>query len=203
MIAAHVSPSSVPPIVLHVDVRLVRRRHHHLRALRHRGRHAVALPLLHDGGGPQPPATDLLPSHVRLAVVVDDVLHALDELHVLRQLQHVHLVAAEVDVGARRHRRELLHHVIDELVHPLAVGAEDAPSHLRARVHPRRLRPAEDARCRATAAELRVRRDRRVRVARHVDLGDDRDVAVLRVAHEVRVLRLRVEAARSAAHLGE
>ena len=47
----------------------------------------------------------------------------------------------------------------------------------------------------ATRAELRVARDRRLRVAGHLDLGDDRHEARRRVRNDIAHLGLRVEAA--------
>ena len=52
----------------------------------------------------------------------------------------------------------------------------------------------------ARQRQLRIRDDGRVHVARHVDLGNDDDVAARRVLDELRVVMLRIEATRTAAH---
>ena len=99
-----------------------------------------------------------------------------------------------MEVGTRRERADFAHHVVHECEGLLLVGTERAEADLRPAVLCRRSHPA---------TQLRIRLERGVDVGRHVDLRHDHDVPVLRIAHEVRELVLRVVAAGTAAHLAE
>ncbi len=123
----------------------------------------------------------------------DDGLDALDEADVLLGGERLHLVAADVKPGARRDRGDLAHDIVDERIGDVLLHAERAEPDLDARVQ-----IARDA----VAVQLGIRGQRRVGVARHVDLRDDGDEALGRVSDDVRVLILSVEAAGTATDLG-
>ena len=96
-----------------------------------------------------------------------------------------HLVAADVDVLAREEVHDLGEDVLQERERRL-LGAVDIVVHAPVRAHLER--PGR-------ARQLRVGGQRRLGVARHLDLGDDGHVALLRVRHDIPDLVLRIEAA--------
>ena len=95
------------------------------------------------------------------------------------------LVAPDVDVRRREQRQDLVQDGLQEREHALFAGAVDVGADPEARAH------LEGP---AGAAQLRVRGQRGQAVAGHLDLRDDPDVARRGVRHDLRDLRLRVEA---------
>ncbi len=95
-----------------------------------------------------------------------------------------------MEAGARRERRDLADHVVDEGIGLFLTDAERAEADVDARV-----RGSRDP----VARQLAVRGERGVHVPRHVDLRHDRDEALVRVRDQVRELFLRVVAARVSA----
>ena len=146
------------------------------------------LPVLHDRPLRQARARDLLPADHPLAVAHDDRGDALDESDVVRGRRRGRLVAADVEERPGRQRRDFAHDVLDELVGPLVRHVERAEADVGARVRLRRV---------ARGRELRIRDERRVHVTGQIDLGNDDDVALRGERDELRVLVLRVPAARA------
>ena len=133
---AQCSRSDVRRVVLHVEIRAVGRRHDHLGALRHRlrrRRRPAASAGRWSVGSSAAGAISSQPI-ICLPCGLHDRLHALDERDVLRRRQRLHLVAADVEVRAGRQRRDLAHHVVDELVGDVLVDAERAEADLDAGV---------------------------------------------------------------------
>src|SRR5207249_466340 len=103
------------------------------------------------------------------------------------------LIAANMDVGARRNRRQLANNVVDKLIRDLFVDAERAEADLDAGVE--RWRDI-------IAVQLGVGCQRGIGVPRQIYFGDNHDVALLGIGHDLGILFLRVVAALAAAHLG-
>jgi hypothetical protein len=115
-----------------------------------------------------------------------DLLDPLDEAPVVGRIGGMRLVAADVDVRPGRQRRDLADHVVQEAVRELLVDAERAEADVDPGVRRGRL---------AVAVETPIRREGRVDVAGHVDLGHDLDEPRLRVGDDRAVLALGVETA--------
>ena len=177
--------------VLHVEVRVIRRRHQDLVAARRRAGDvrvgSAEVPVLGDGRGRGRGLGDFVPAGDLLAVLGDDRLNLAFERQVVGRRRRMRLVAAEVEVRPGRDRRDFADHVVEELVRDRLAHAERAEADIGAGVQRRRD---------AVAVQLRVRRQRGVDVSWHVDLGHDGDVPRSRVRHDVLVLLLRVVAAR-------
>ncbi len=201
-------------VVLHVEVDGVGGRKDELRAVGHErlGRHVHAIrrgheaPVLADRGVGElgTGGARLVPGDRRLAEVGDDLARSRHELGEVVGIRAERLVAAEVEVGAGRHRGEFAEHVGDEVVGGLVVDLQRREADHRALV-----RLAGDG-CRDALAarliehlivhrrrfgELGIGEADRVRVARHVDLGHDDHVTGCRVLDDLAVVGLRVEAA--------
>ena len=173
-------------VVLHVEVRLRRRRHDELRAVRSGWRRRESLcHMLRDGRRAASCAAPISSQPIIACRACDDVLHALDERRVLRRraapaLRRRRCGSTAPGVIAAISRDD----VVDERVRRCAVGAERAPADIDARVQPRggasrgRLQPSSG-----------YDDERRVDVPRHVDLRHDRDVA--RPARSARCRRSR------------
>ena len=180
--------------VLHVQVRLVGGREHQLGALLRGRRHGrvvlVGVPELRhrrrQRGGV---LRDLVPGEHGLAVRRDDLLRLVHERLVVGRRGGRRLVPADVDVRPGGDRGQFTDDVVEEPVRDRQADAQRAEAHVGTGVQRRGL---------AVAVEFGVRGQRRVHVPRHVDLGYDRDVAGLRVRHDVGVVRLGVEPARVA-----
>ena len=170
------------------------RGHDHLRPLSDCASSELrVVPVLCDRRTVQAGARRLLPPDHPLAMRAHDGLDAPEEVHVVLRRGGLRLVAADVEVRPGRQRSDLSDDVVDEPIGQLLTDAQRAEADLDTRVESGRD---------AVAAQLRVRRQRGVRVPGQVDLGHDGDVAGGRVRDELRVLALRVGASRAAPHLG-
>jgi hypothetical protein len=148
--------------------------------------------LLRDGRRSEPRFGYLFPPDHSFPVLVHDRLNALDKARVLLVRQHFDLVSTHMKVRARRDRGNFPHYVVDECVGLFVVDAERTPADFRFCV--------ERGRARA-AAQSGKRGQGSVGVTRHVDLRDDRDVSLPGVAHNLLIILLGVEPARSATDL--
>ena len=125
----------------------------------------------------------LLPAHRRLIIAQNGVEDAANELVVLLLARLVGFVAPDVDVWAGSHLSEFADNVVQKLVREL-LGRTDC-------TEPDASTSVEIGRF-AVASEFPVGGGRRIGVAGHVDLGDDRDVVFLCVVDDLLVVFFRV-----------
>ena len=156
-----------------------------------RGHHEVP-ELANRAGRQTAAAAHLLPADQRLAMLRGDGGGAFHEGEEVLRGGRERLVAAQVDVWPRGERREFANDVVDEPVGDVFADRQGAEADLR---------PGVELRCNPVGGELRIRGQGRVRVSRHVDFRDDRDVQGCRILDDGAVLLLRVEPAGAAAHL--
>ena len=149
--------------------------------------------VLDDGRRQHLAVDDLVPRDRGLAVPHDDGLRPLHEPGVLVGRHLLDLVAGNVDVRPRRHRRQFPDHVVEELERDVFFEAEVAEADVD---------PGVERRRDTIAGELGIRRQGRVAVARHLDLWDHHHEPVARVGDDLGVVGLRVEAAGAAADGG-
>src|SRR5207237_110190 len=97
-----------------------------------------------------------------------------------------------MEVGAGRDGADLAHDVVDESVGGIFVDTQSAPTNVCAGVKPRWTRAAR---------ELGISGEPGIDVTGHVNFRYDRDVTRPRVAHDVLIILLSVEAAGSASNL--
>jgi len=154
-----------------------------------RGGVGAHVPELHDGAGFQRSGGDLLPADDALAVGAHHTGGRARQRRVVVAVQGHGLVAADVQVLPRGHRREVAEHVLEEDRSGRQRGGQPAEAHLHAEVLLDRL---------AARHQLAVRVQRRVDVPRHVDLGHHRDAARGGVRQQGRPVVGRVVAARVA-----
>ncbi len=204
--AADVDVRIVLETLVVVEIAVGVRRHHHVVVHLRRGDAAFgAAPAHHDRPGREAALEDFVPPErapALLREVVHEVLRhpALEfgfgleavGLHprlALRARLPAHarsFVAADVDRRGGKERADLIQHVFVEADRVVVAGAEDVVLHA-----PRAARHARQVLARAR--EFGIRRQRRAVMARQFDLGNDGDVAGLRVREHLADLVLRVE----------
>src|SRR5690606_12477366 len=134
--------------------------------------------------------SDVFPSYHLLIILPDDFSKPVYKFDVVFLFCYVCLIATDVQVRSRRHRRKLTQHIVDELECNVAVKLQGTKTYFDARVDLRRL---------AVRVQFTVRSQGCIGMTRHVDFRDDGYEAVGRILYNFRILFLRVISALAAA----